>query len=52
MDYQNFEESTMTGNLLLHREKPLDYDQVAINHLYKNIEVDKSRSPFTVPTLT
>jgi hypothetical protein len=46
MDYQSFEESTMTGAVINSSTKALDYDQAAIDTLYKNKKHKRSQLPF------
>ena len=45
MEYQNFEESVMTGDQLVSKDEPLDYDLAAIKTLYHGEKFKKSELP-------
>jgi len=45
MEYQNFQESTISGDQLVSREEPFDYDNLAIKALYLDRKYEKSELP-------
>ena len=49
MEYQNFEEAVITGDQMVSREKPLDYDKMVIESLYYGKTFDLEISLHFVP---
>lgn len=45
MEYQRFEEAAITGDQLANSQSALDYDQMAIRHLYKGEEFNAEDIP-------
>ncbi len=45
MEYQNFQESSISGDQLVSREEPFDYDNLAIKALYLDKTYKKSELP-------